>query len=199
MKTQIKQTIAKLSALAFVFALVVGVAPRSDAETDDTREVQINAQVLASLQLEVDSGSVVIQVDPDVNDGSNMSGGIVTDKTTTTVNTNNLAGYKLQIQLEGQEVSTGAQLDGTGAGNDVAISSTSGATTIENNFGFALNDPNITTVTKFENVATDIAGSGLATPTNSDTEDIFYYLNVDYTVPADNYQGKVTYTAVTLP
>jgi len=160
MKTQIKQTIAKLSALAFMFALVVGVTP-SDAADDnpDDNDVLINAKVLASLQLTVDADQVDIQVDPDVNSGSNMSGGVVTDKTTTTVSTNNLAGYQLQIQLNGAEVNSSAQLDGTGTGNTSAISSTSGTTTTENNFGYALNDDTISNLKAFDSTAEEISGS----------------------------------------
>jgi len=189
MKTQIKQTIAKLSALAFMFALVVGVTP-SDAADDnpDDNDVLINAKVLASLQLTVDADQVDIQVDPDVNSGSNMSGGVVTDKTTTTVSTNNLAGYQLQIQL-----------NGTGTGNTSAISSTSGTTTTENNFGYALNDDTISNLKAFDSTAEEISGSAHWNPTNGHDQDIYYYLNVNYTVPADTYQGTVTYTAVTLP
>lgn len=199
MKTQIKQTIAKLSALAFVFALIVWVAPSQAAE-DAEEAVEINAEVLLSLQLAVDENIVNIEVDPDVNSGSNLSGSTVVagSSTTTTVNTNNQAGYKLQIKLAGKDTPGEAVLDGSGATNSTKIGSVSGATSVDNNFGFAYDDSGIAAVTEFKNDSTDIATSGLSTPTNGEDETIYYYLNVDYTIPADTYKGTVTYTAMAL-
>lgn len=210
MKTQIKQTIAKLSALAFVFATVIAVAPQSEAETDAVREVQINAEVVASLQLQVDSGSVLLEVDPDVNEGTNMTGGTATasgsitggtivpgDYTTTSVQTNNIDGYKLQIQLNGHSTTGSAVLDGANVANTTTIPA--GDFSTENTFGFALESNTGSNVTAFTNSATDIDGSDYGQSTNNHDQDIYYYLNVDYTIPADTYQGKVTYTAVVLP
>ena len=199
MKTQIKQTIAKLSALAFVLSLAVGVVPSQAANPE---LVLINAEVLASLNLSVDANLVEITVDPDVNSGTNMSGGVITagDSTTTTVSTNNFAGYKLQISLGGAEVSTGAQLDGSGTTASIAA----GDFNTENTFGYALNTATGTTVDAFTNGSADIEyvgtaiKSGLGTSTNSDSETIYYYLNVDHTKAADTYKGTVTYTALTL-
>lgn len=193
MKTQIKQTIAKLSALAFIFSLVVVAAP-ADAATDDTRDVTINATVLASLQLEVNAANVDITVDPDVNGGTNATGGVVADSTTTTVNTNNQDGYKLTISLAGAQTGA-ASLD---AQNITGASIVAGNFADENTFGFALNTSTASTVTAFNSVASNITGAGLGAPTNGHNETIYYYLNVDYTTPADIYQGTVTYTAVAL-
>ena len=193
MKTQIKQTIAKLSALAFVFALVVGVAP-SNAEIDDTRTVDINAVVAASLQLQVDTGAVTINVDPDVNDGKNANtGGVVTDSTTTSVQTNNQAGYELSIKLAGATNTGTAVLDSTTLTTPVSINA--GDYNSENTFGFALGTSTGTTVTPFTNTSDVIAGSQHGQATNNHDQTIYYYLNVDYTIPADTYAGTVTYTA----
>lgn len=204
MKTQIKQTLAKLSALAFMFALVVGVAPQSSALVDATREVAINAEVVDSLQLEVDSGTVNIQVDPDVDAGQNWSGtGAVdaTSTTQTTVNTNNEGGYKLQIKLVGATATGTAVLDGSGTTTNTipTFGTQTGARASENIFSYALNDDDATNTVQFTNASTDIyPQAGLTSATNSDTEDIYYYLNVDYTTESDTYKGTITYTAVTL-
>lgn len=195
MKKEIKKTIAKLSTVALMFAMVVSVAPQSDAATDNIRTVDINAEVLSSLQLVVDADTVNITVDPDVNGGSNMSGGVVSDSTTTTVNTNNFAGYKLAIALAGAETKTGAVLDGSGTTASIAT----GDFASENTFSFALNNAAATgSTTLFTYANADITGSGLGQSTNSNQETISYYLNVDYTTPADVYKGTVTYTAIAL-
>lgn len=199
MKTEIKKTIAKLSAVALMLAMVVSVAPQSDA-AETSENVQINAAVLATLNLAVDAATVNISVDPDVNNGTNMSGGVVSDSTTTEVSTNNFAGYKLQIKLAGAASTGSAVLDGQNT-TDVI---TAGDFATENTFGFALNAANAATVDTFTSVNADIYEldnttlSGLGTATNQDFETVYYYMNVDHTKAADTYQGTVTYTAMTL-
>lgn len=210
MKTQIKQTIAKLSALAFVFAMVVSVAPKSSAIIDGPETVDVNAVVAASLQLQVDTGAITLNVDPDVQEGTNMTGGTasagsitggtVSDSTTTSVQTNDNDGYRLWIQLNGQTTTGSAVLDGAATSETIVA----GDYSTENTFGYALTESGASTVDIFQPTATvieNLAGNdeaGLHEETNNHDETIFYYLNVDYTVPADTYQGTITYTASVL-
>lgn len=202
MKTEIKQSIAKLSAIAFLFALVVWVAPSSDAATDASRDVQINAEVLASLQLSVDAASVDIQVDPDVDSGQNWTAGSGVDATSQsvlTVSTNNDAGYNLSIELAGATATGSAVLDGSGTTTNTipSFATATGSRTTENRFSYATGSGE-TTTRQFTSSTAVIPGAGLGNETNSNSDTIYYYLNVDHTTPADTYKGTVTYTAATL-
>jgi len=146
----------------------------------------------------VDSGSVLLEVDPDVQLGQNWTGtgGAVSEKTEVEVKTNAQNGYNLMISLAGNTATGSAVLDGqTLTGSQ--ISSTSGSrVTVENNFTFGLNTGSAATVTAFQSTATQVSAAGSATATNSYIDNIFYYLNIDYTTPSDTYMGTVTYTAV---
>ena len=166
--------------------------------TENYQQVEINVDIEQSLQLAVDSGSVALSVDPDVQLGQNWdgTGGIVTEKTTLSVKTNALNGYSVLVQLAGNTATGSAVLDGaTNTGNSIT-STTGDRVATENNFSFAAGSGALTTGTAFTNSATTMAGVGDSAPTNLSTDDIFYYLNVDYTKPADVYRGTVTYTAL---
>ena len=87
--------------------------------------------------------------------------------------------------LDGETL-TGSQITST-TGNRVAT---------ENNFTLVANTSTSATVTAFTNSSTAVADTGDTGPTNNSVDDIYYYLNVDHTTPADTYKGTVTYTAV---
>lgn len=162
------------------------------------QQIELNVNIDQSLQIEVDSGSVILNVDPDIDLGQNWvgTGGEVTEKTVVEVKTNAQNGYNLMIELSGNTATGSAVLDGeTLTGSQ--ITSTSGdRVTNENNFTFALNASGSTTVTNFVNTATQISGAGSSGATNSYIDTIFYYLNIDYSTPADTYKGTITYTAM---
>ena len=162
------------------------------------QQVQLNAQVDQSLQIAVDSGAVALQVDPDVQLGQNWTGtsGLVTEKSAVEVKTNANNGYSLMIKLAGNTATGSAVLDGSGTSANQITSSTGNRVTTENNFAFKLTNSGSSTVDNFTNSSTTISGAGLSSPTNANTDNVYYYLNVDYTTPSDDYKGTVTYTAV---
>lgn len=162
------------------------------------QQIEMTAEVQQSLQLSTNSGSINIQVDPDVQQGQNWvgTGGIVSDYSNLIVQTNANNGYNLQVKLSGFTATGTAVLDGSGTPAN-QITSTSGARlTNENNFSFALGNSGSTTTSQFTNVSVQISGAGLAGPTNQNIDSIYYYLNVDHTLPNDIYKGSVTYTAI---
>ena len=166
--------------------------------TENYQQVEINVDIEQSLQVSVDSGSVALSVDPDVQLGQNWdgTGGVVTEKTAVEVKTNAIGGYDLLISLAGNTATGSAVLDGTtNTGNQITSSSGDRVAT-ENNFSFATNSGSLVNGTAFTNSATTITGAGTSAPTNTKIDDIFYYLNVDYETPADVYRGTITYTAV---
>ena len=162
------------------------------------QQIEVNIQVDQSLQISVDSGSVALQVDPDVQLGQNWAGtgGVVTEKSAVEVKTNANNGYSLLIKLAGNTATGSAVLDGSGTSANQITSSTGNRVTTENNFAFKLTNSGATTVDDFTNASTAISGAGLSSPTNTNIDNIYYYLNVDYTTPSDDYKGTVTYTAV---
>ena len=162
------------------------------------QQVELNIDVQQSLQLSVDSGAVLLSVDPDVQLGQNWdgTGGAVTEKTDVTVKTNAQSGYNLMISLAGNTATGSAVLDGTTNTGNQITSSSGNRVSVENNFSFAVNSGSTATGTAFTNSATQVSGAGTSAPTNSFVDEIFYYLNIDYTTPSDTYQGTVTYTAV---
>jgi hypothetical protein len=162
------------------------------------QQVELNVDIAQSLQVSVDSGAVMLSVDPDVQLGQNWNGtgGVVSEKTDLTVKTNAQSGYSLLIKLAGRTATGSAVLDGTTNTGNSITSSNGDRVATENNFAFALASGSALTVTAFTNADTPISGAGISNPTNSNTESIYYYLNVDYTTPSDVYQGTVTYTAV---
>jgi hypothetical protein len=161
-------------------------------------QVEVNVNIDQALQLSVDSGSVALSVDPDVQLGQNWigTGGTVMENTAVEVKTNADGGYNLLISLAGNTATGSAVLDGQTLTGSQITSSSGNRVTAENNFSFALNSSGSTSVTEFQNSATQVSGAGTVNPTNSWTDLIYYYLNVDYTTPADTYLGTVTYTAV---
>lgn len=87
-------------------------------------------------------------------------------------------------------------MDGTTNTGNQIISIDGDRLVNENNFAFGVNSGSSANVTAFTNASKTVSGAGLNVPTNANTDNIFYYLNVDYTTPADIYKGTVTYTAV---
>ena len=162
------------------------------------QQVELNVDVQQSLQLSVNSGAVALSVDPDVQLGQNWVGtdGVVSEKTDVTVKTNAQSGYNLMISLAGRTATGSAVLDGTTNTGNVIASSNGDRVNVENNFSFAYASGSLATGTAFTNTPLLIDNAGLSNPTNSNTESIYYFLNVDYTTPSDVYQGTVTYTAV---
>lgn len=162
------------------------------------QQIEVSIDIQQSLQLSVDSGAVLLEVDPDVQYGQNWdgTGGLATEKTDVTVKTNAQLGYKLMISLVGNTATGSALLDGTmNTGNQ--ITSTNGdRVNTENNFSFATNSGSYVIGEAFTPDSTQISEAGLSTPTNQNTDEIYYYLNVDYSLPSDTYKGTVTYTAV---
>ena len=67
------------------------------------QDVAIDVQLQEALVISIDSGSVVFNIDPDLQMGQNWvgTGGAVTQKTGVTVSTNNASGYSLRIALAG--------------------------------------------------------------------------------------------------
>ncbi len=162
------------------------------------QQIDLNASVEQSLQLSTNSGTVNIEVDPDVQQGQNWigTGGTVSNYSDLEVKTNAANGYVIQIKLSGNTATGSAVLDGSGTTSN-QIASTSGARlTNENNFSFALNNSGSTSTELFSNTSTNIAGASLGTATNLDINTVSYYLNVDHTTPSDVYKGMVTYTAI---
>ena len=104
--------------------------------------------------------------------------------------------FNLLIKLAGNTATGSAVLDGTtNTGNQ--ITSTDGnRVSQENNFAFGVNTGTASTVTAFTNANTQVTGAGLDTPTNTNVDNIYYYMNIDYMTPSDVYNGTVTYTAI---
>ncbi len=165
---------------------------------DPYQQVELNIDVQQSLQLSVDSGSVLLEVDPDVQLGQNWSGtgGAVSEQTEVTVKTNARSGYKLMLSLAGYTNSGSAVLDGTTNTGNTITSLTGDRVSTENNFSFARGTGTLATGMAFSSTATELIGAGSSGPTNAFLDRIFYYLNIDYTTPSDTYKGTVTYTAV---
>lgn len=141
---------------------------------------------------------MLLEVDPDIDLGQNWTGtgGEVSEKTTIEVKTNAQNGYNLMISLSGNTATSSAVLDGQTLTGSQISSSSGDRITNENNFAFALNASGSTTVTNFVNTPTQVIGAGSSGATNSFIDYIYYYLNINYTTPADTYLGTVTYTAV---
>jgi hypothetical protein len=173
----------------------------SDGIADDTgyaiasiaNTVAVDAVVAEALVLTIGDTTLNLLADPSVNNGQDL-----TQSTILTISSNAYAGFMIQgaladtgsvaNQIKG--ATHAATINGTPDGNTdnyfrVASSASSlgGGTTVANT-AFA------GTTTLYTSAA---AGAAL---TNSDTVTLNYDLNVDYTKPADTYQGTITYTAV---
>ena len=126
------------------------------------QQVTMNASVDQSLQLSVASGTVTLDVDPDIQLGQNWAGtgGIVSESTAVEVKTNADNGYNLMISLAGNTATGSAVLDGSGTTSNQISSSTGDRVTTENNFAFKLANSGATTVDNFTNSSTTVPSAG---------------------------------------
>lgn len=117
--------------------------------------VELNANVEQALQIGVDSGSVLLEVEPDVQFGQNWvgTGGAVTHKTAVEVKTNAVNGYNLLLKLSGNTATGSALLDGVSDNNNVINSIAGERLTTENNFSFAVDNPASVNVNAFTNAS----------------------------------------------
>ena len=157
--------------------------------TESYQQVEVNVDVQQSLQLSVDSGSVLIEVDPDFQLGQNWDGtdGLASEKTDVTVKTNAQSGYNILVSLAGNTATGSAVLDGTTNTGNQITSTTGDRVSTDNNFSYSVASGSLATGTAFTSSPASMSGAGLSTPTNTQTTSIYYYLNVDYTTPSDVY------------
>lgn len=156
---------------------------------DHSNDVSINAEVFEALTMGIDSNEIDLAVNPAVNSGEDYS-----KYNTITVSTNAGSGYAIKGKQD-----NGAALDGPGT-NTIASGN---PVSTENTFGYVVDpgtpgSPTIghgfsdTDTTLLDESSANVGGTA---PTNSDSFDVYYLLNVDYLTPAGEYLGTVTYTA----
>lgn len=157
-------------------------------------DIALNVEVPEALVLNVDTGSLTMSIDPDIQLGQNWVGtGATTYKSTLTVSTNNAGGYHLDIALAGQTATGSAVLDGTtNTGNQLL---TGDAKSVENRFGWALTST-AAVVNSFGTQSSPTAtGVNYANRIENDSNSIYYFLNVDHEQQSDTYKGSIIYTA----
>lgn len=160
------------------------------------QDVALNVNLQEALIISIDTGAIVLNLDPDVQFGQNWvgTGGAVTQKNTISVSTNNGGGYALYVSLSGNTATGSAVLDGlNGTGNQIL---TGDAKNTENRFGWALNDL-ASSVNPFGSASAPVStGIGSSGRVENDENNIFYYLNLDYRQSSDIYRGTITYTII---
>ncbi len=181
--------------------------------------VLVTVFVQPALLMSLDKTSIDITANPSVNSGEDFSQYSIID-----VATNANSGYIIQASLDGTEVAA-AQLDGAGTTGIIASGDALAAENVfgyiaYNGDGSDADGVNLTTnataadpstetnegAQSFANAAatlvssdtsdTDIGTLGFSSLTNQALHTIFYMLNVDFTIPSDQYEGILTYTAV---
>lgn len=154
--------------------------------------VAVTAEVLEAIIMTLDKNAINLQADPAVNGGEVDS----TESNTFSISSNAAGGFELQQEIDGA-------LTGATHGATIANDNTPGA---ENIFAYNLDgsgEDSAFSTTAASTGITDLtatdAGSqtavgGRNVGTFEDT--VHYYLNIDFSTPADTYDGAITYTIV---
>lgn len=163
-------------------------------------QVGINVNVNEALVMSIDQVSMNLEVDPSTNSGKDYS-----NRNVLTVSTNAVGGYVVQAELD--DANNTANLKRVGSADVIP---TGNFVSTANRFGYVAYNTNQTrtqaqieaeTPQAFSATPATILASGggnvgFSGVTNSQSHTIYYGVRVDYTSPAGQYAGTITYTAL---